>query len=242
METLQESRFFDWCSVESWAPLLTSIAARRVGHRIVAAALHGHYDGMIAYHGCRPPDVSSYYRDGLRASANGELDTRAHAIFSCIPGVSAKLIDAAIAGLGRRDEGRIFVCVDKRHLIAHANHYLIYGSERLQCIAAALGESAHTCLQALKRYGRPTVIRVALPWEFVTQSDSLYLARAVATDLASVRRGCAVSESWSGFEFGKPLPGQFVLAHEHPEALNDLHDGMRPYHYLRDAHLTRDSL
>lgn len=229
MGAIQESRFFDWSSMESWAPLLISTAGSRAGRRIVATGLCGHYDGMIAYHGCRPADVTSYYCDGLRGSANVELDAKARAIFSRIPGVSAEMIDAAVAGLGRRDEGRIFVCVDKRHLLAHANHYLIYGSERLQCVAAALGASAPSCMQALKKYGMPTVFRVALPWDFVMEGDFLALARAASSELASVRRGRSPSESWSGFEFGKPLPGEFVLAHENPKTLNDLHDGMKPY-------------
>jgi hypothetical protein len=160
-----------------------------------------------------------------------QIDAKAKEIFCKIEGITAVAIDAVTAKLGRRDDGRVFAVLDDRHLVAYANHYLIYGSERLQCVAAGLSESCGNVMHHLKLYGRPTVFRVALPWEMVTDSDFGALARSISANVARARRGRAVGASWFSFEFSRALPGAYVLSHEHPHVLADVHDDMRPYRY-----------
>lgn len=211
--------------------MLAFLGDRRAGRRIVADALNSCYEGVIAYHACRPEDVTTYYRDGVRPSSSIEIDARAKAIFCTVDGITAEAIDAITAKLGRRDDGRVYAVLDDRHLIAYANHYLIYGSERLQCVAAGLGESWPNVMQELKQHGRPTLFRVALPWEIVTENDFDALARATSGNVASARRGRPIAESWFSFEFSRTLPAAYVLSHEHPKTLADVHDGMKPYKY-----------
>jgi hypothetical protein len=242
MGPLDESRLFDWKDSVSWASMLSALAGRRAGRRIVAAELTVRYDGVVAYHGCRPEDIESYYRDGIQPSSNAALDAKAKEIF-CSPavgGVTPEAIDAITADLGRRDQGRIYACLDDRHLIAHAAHYVIYGSERLQCVAAALSTKWRNLMPLLKRYGKPTIFRLALPWETITESDFEALARSIGSHVGIVRERLSVPESWFSFEFGTPLPARFVLAHEHPQVLVDPHDGMKAYKYEPTARDSRD--
>lgn len=236
MGPLDESRLFDWKNSVSWAPMLSALAGRRAGRRIVAAALTVRYDGVVAYHGCRPEDIESYYRDGIQPSSNAALDAKAKEIF-CSPavgGVTPEAIDAITADLGRRDQGRIYACLDDRHLITHVAHYLIYGSERLQCVAAALSTKWRNFMPLLKRYGKPTIFRLALPWDAITESDFKALVRSVASEIGLVRKSRPAPQSWFSFEFGIPLPGRLVLGHENPQVLADPHDGMNPYNYDRE--------
>lgn len=233
MAPIDPSKLFHWKDSASWVPLLAALAGRRVGRRIVATELGVRYEGVVAYHGCRPENIESYYRDGINPSSNVTLDTKAKEIF-CSPAngaVSPEAIDAILAHLGKRDEGRIYACLDDRHLIAHAAHYLIYGSERLQCVAAALGRKCGNLMPRLKQHGRPTIFRIALRWETITESDFRALARKVSSQLGTVKRRRALPEEWFTFEFRTALPSRFVLGHEHPLALPDPHDGMKPYSY-----------
>lgn len=211
--------------------MLASLGGRRASRSVVADALSSCYKGVIAYHACRPEDVTAYYRDGLRPSSSLQIDAKAKQIFCKIDGITAEAIDSITAKLGRRDDGRVYAAIDDRHLVAYATHYLIYGSERLQCVAAGLSETCGDAMHYLKRYGKPTVFRVALPWEIITENDFNALARSISSNMATARRGRAVEASWFSFEFSRPLPGAYVLSHEHPEVLADVHDGMKPYRY-----------
>ena len=233
MSTVAEGKLFDWKNAATWEPLLRALAGQRASRVRLARALTTGFEGVVAYHGCRPEKIESYYRDGLRPSSNDALDARAKEIFcsGALAGITPDAIDAITAKLGKRDQGRIYACLDDRHMNTYAANYMIYGSERLQCVAAALSTSSRDCIALLKRYGKPTIFRVALPWEIITESDFEALSRKVSSHVSIVRKRRSVPESWFSFEFGTALPGEFVLSHEHPQILIDAHDGMKPYSY-----------
>ncbi len=58
-----------------------------------------------------------------------------------------------------------------------SGHYLIYGSEHICGIAASMVRQVGLdCRQSLKRFGTPTVFRVALPREIIPKSQLRELA------------------------------------------------------------------
>lgn len=232
MRTGASRKLFNWKDAASWKPLFRALAGKRAGRVRLARALMASFDGVAAYHGCRPEEIESYYRNGLWPSSSAALDARAKEIFcSNAAGITPDEIDEITAKLGKRDQGRIYACIDDRHMIAYSAHYLIYGSERLQCVAAALSTEWRDCMVLLKRYGKPTIFRIALPWEMVTESDFEDLARQVSSHVSIVRKRRLVPETSFSFEFIQPLPAEFVLSHEHPKTVVDPHDRMKPYSY-----------
>lgn len=186
--------------------------------------MHSEYKGLRGFHGCRPRDVESYYRYGIQPANHRELDTQARQIFLTdeFPEVSAETIDNAIVRIGSSDEHRVHAILDDRVLLNRAGHYLIYGSERVCAIAARLGPGElPDYRQALKRYGRPTVFEVAIPWEVPTEGELQHLSEYISRELAFVRRGESVSELDFTVTLYQPIsPGQ-ILSHYHPEVVID---------------------
>lgn len=229
---------FAWNLKESWAPLVTAVAGQRVRHRALVRILPRVYQGVRAYHACRPDDVRSYYTDGLRSSNSTAIDVKARAIFLSkkFPEITGAQLESAIAALGPRDEGRVFACLDRDHVLEHAGHYLIYGSERMCAIAAALSDTElRDYRQILKRHGRPTLLHVSLDWERITESDLEALARLVSANLSRIRDQETLPEAWFGFEFFDSVPGTAILTHEHPERIIDPLLGMAPYVFRENS-------
>lgn len=225
---------FAWNHKESWAPLVQTLEGKRIRHRGLINLLSTVYEGVLAYHGCRPTDVGSYYTAGLLRSNSAALDSRAHEIFSSgeFPELTREQVESAIASLGPRDNGCIFAGLDRKHVLAQCGHYLIYGSERLCAIAAALNDNGiRDYRQILKRYGKPTLLHVALRWEQMAESDLQALARTTSENLAKIRQQEKLPISFTAFEFYDPLPGLAILSHEHPESIIDPLQGMRPYRF-----------
>jgi hypothetical protein len=223
---------FAWNRKESWAPLATAVAGQRARHRVLARMFPQAYEGVLVYHACRPDNVSSYYTDGLRRSSSAALDVKAREIFLSgeFPEITSARLDTVIADLGGRDEGRIFACLDRDHVLVHASHYLIYGSERMCAIAAALsGQQGRDYRQILKRHGRPTLLHVALDWQRVSDSDLKAFAKLVSANLARIKAQQVLPEAWFSFEFFDSVPPSAILAHEHPEKMVDPLLGMVPY-------------
>jgi len=230
---------FAWNQKESWAPLVQALDGKRARHRGLINILPTIYEGVLAYHGCRPADVNSYYTAGLLRSNSAALDIRAHEIFSSgeFPEITSAQVESAIAGLGARDNGSIFAGLDRDHLLAHCGHYMIYGSERLCAIAAALGDDrTRDYRQILKRYGKPTLFHVALRWEQMTESDVEALARITSENLSKIRQQKRLSIAFTAFELYDLLPGSAILTHEHPDRIVDPLLGMTLYEFRKEVH------
>ena len=228
---------FAWNQAESWTPLVQALDGKRVRFRGLLNTLPTVYDGVLAYHGCRPLDVGLYYTNGLARSSSSSLDIRAREIFSsgAFPDLTKDKVEAAIARLGSRDNGRIFACLDRDHLIEQCGHYLIYGSERLCAIAANLCDGhIRDYRQVLKRFGTPTVFHIALKWEQMSEAYMEALARNIASNMARIRRHRKLPMSFMSFEFYEALPGPAILLHEHPESIADPLLGMDNYKFRKD--------
>jgi len=88
--------------------------------------------------------------------------------------------------------------------------------------------------QVLKRFGIPTVFRLKLPFDKISESDLKSFAQEVHKQLPSARRGLAAPEIDFTFRLRQPLPPECVLGHFHPERVIDPLRSMALYYYLDD--------
>lgn len=225
---------FVWNNKESWSTLTAALAGKRQSDEKIAAILSSKYEGVLVYHGCRTTDINSYYANGLQQSSSEALDNQARTLFLTneFPEVTPKELNDVIAKLGRRDDGRIYACLDRRHLLHDAGHYLIYGSERLCAIGAALvSRTSIDYRQVLKRSGQPTLLHVALQWELVSNTDFEEFISLIAKNLSAINAGLSLPIEMFTFEWQTGLPSSAILTHEHPTRIADPLLEMRPYFF-----------
>lgn len=216
--------YFAWNMRSSWLPLIASSAGHRLTRRRLMDILTDQYEGVVAYHGCRPVDIDSYRLGGLRRSETARLDKRAREIFSQerFPELSADEVGKAIAELGRRDDGRIFACLDYDFYMTYCTHYALYGSERLIAIAAILSRNGvQDYRQELKKYGRPAVLHVHLPWWCMGESTLSEFVNHVSKSIRKIKELKRLSRVDFGFEFYDALPPSSIIKIEHPDRLPD---------------------
>ncbi len=220
--------FFSWRERGNWQPLLDATKGRRPSaaevHRLLEAIYPG---GVIAYHGCRPESVDSYYRDGVQSANVRRIDDEARKLFvsPAFPGLTQTAVNGAIAQLETRFDHLVNVIIDDRVLLQSAGHYLIYGSERIQSIAVRLPINAR---QALKQIGRPTIFEIGLPWDALTDRTMDGLISTLRSHLHIIRRHKVVPL----LDFTVNVlhvPPAWIRTHEHPAEIVDMHEGMSIY-------------
>lgn len=238
-----------WGEISAWwtiVPSALSLVRQRDGIRrvngelavdAIVPLLYSHFSHVRLFHGCRPVDVSAYYRDGLRRHGPGIL-TQARRIFRAqgIPGAS---IEAAIADTDLRiDQDRVFLALDDRSLVKHTGHYMIYGSEAVMSVGAALIRQGYRDAQtALTKIGRPTLLSCELPLSTLSRHSVRQLAESLHDEhrqcrgrqpaVARVRDHTVVVHA--------DIPGAAVRSHHTPPAIPDWHRGGIIYRYKESA-------
>lgn len=216
-------RVFCWKDKETW-PLNwpgCKIEPDSEEARDLAVRLEQQYSSFVAYHACRPVDVSSYYRDGLRVACHSDLARAALEVFASgqFPELSRDDVLAASEQMSDIDDDKLYVMLDDRDLIEYCGHYLIYGSEYLTAIAAHLSD-IYGCdyRQHLKSMGRATVFEVELPFEWMPEEYQMCLAsdlsRAVFHDEPAHEIDFTVTLS-------RPVPPECIRSHQHPMRIRD---------------------
>ena len=176
---------------------------------------------LRTFHGCRVPDAGVFHREGLRRNDPAELEALARRLVAEDDDLAwmRPTIEAMIAKFDdrERDTGRLYVCADERPQLDHSGHYLLFGSEWLQCL---LGWSAHG---ALKRYGTPTVVEVDLPFDWASEGTRREFARHLLQEWTRVS---VMAETFSpALDFSVILrwdiPAEMVVGHSHPRVLKN---------------------
>ena len=195
--------------------------------------LRKEFEGIVVYHACRPESPEPYYRDGLRVLNRQHAYHLAREIFLSgeFPELTAEAFDNACSQISDVDDNRAFVCVDQRDLLEGGGHYLIYGSEVVCGIAAGLSgpDARQDYRQVLKRYGRPTLFRIRLPFDMASATSVTAFAQAVREELPWIRRGENPGHLDFTFCLRVALPGSHFLSHSHPKRILDPLLGMVTY-------------
>jgi hypothetical protein len=196
---------------------------KRITAKRVHDCLMNNYAGVCAFHACRPISVESYYRDGLRISNSKELDLLAKRLFfGPTPNVEAEqLFSEAVEQLGKRDDGKLYLSLDGRSLVRRSGHYLIYGSERLLCLAAHLGTDAERFRDVLRNSGVPTLFRVRLWWSDIEECDIVALAQRIAQNMRYVKSRDEPPVFMFSVTLQHSIKADAVLDHSFPREIAD---------------------
>lgn len=224
-------RIFSWPDTESWKPLLRSFSDRRLSRKRVVETLIAEYDGIEVFHACRPEKLLVYYQRGLMLSDSDGVDNLALKVFfgDEPSALDVQSLNSAISQIGVRDQGKLYVSIDLRSLVNRSGHYLIYGSERLLCLAAALcGDTAHY-REKLKKIGTPTIFRAVLHWGSLDDSDIDELARHVVAELIAIKKQFNPRVLMCSFILDHAVPPSDLIGHLHPIEIPDPMDGYSLY-------------
>lgn len=228
-----EPKVFEWRSHRHW----TYFAKRKL-KRIEVHRFLGEFDAFVAFHACRPMSVEPYYRNGLTIADHENLTAFARKIFVTdeFPEITPIDFEMITNKISRIDHQKTYAVLDDEELIRFCGHYLIYGSEHIIGIAAALMKyGKRDYRQILKRFGTPTIFRLELPRDCVPPEQieqlSDYLSE-LSEDF--VGRDKPPYLSWS-LIFSKSLPANCVISHVHPEVVPDPLLRYLPYRYREDG-------
>ena len=205
----------------NWLALLQDILKYDVDHVVeclgedVAAAT------ALTYHGCRTKDASAYHQQGLLRNDPTRLEKQLRRIVEDDEEIAQLYpdIERAISTFDarNRDLGRLYLALDDRALRESGGHYLIYGSEWMQCL---LGWDAHL---ALRRYGIPTIFLVNLGLEIVSTIARRELARSLLQEWVRIKvnKPNWVPKIDFSFCIARDIPFSALVGHYHPETAID---------------------
>lgn len=221
-----DPRWWSWLGSHKRCPSLKALRAHLIEP----------FRGIVVFHGCRPSDVQSYFQDGIRIADHNALDQFAKTFFLSgrFPELTEEHFRSALESTFNIDDRKVYLAVDDRHLLKCAGHYLIYGSERLIGIAARLHKfGVRDYRNALKTVGRPTLLKVVLPFEKIPPHqlrDFLELTRFHAWESRKDKHACPFDCT---FALSEAVPKELLVGHEHPSRIPDPLHGSIPYLYQR---------
>lgn len=178
----------------------------------------------LIYHGCRAVDAGAYHKLGILRNDPTKLADQARRIVDeedslahLRPSFEQRLREFNIV----RDAGSLHLSLDSRELTNKSGHYVLYGSEWIQCVLAPEGYAA------LRRKGVPTILTVALPLRMASLSDRRDLARTLLQEWTrvTVNKPNWTPEIDLSFCIQKAIPRELIVNHFHPEFVFDWHFG-----------------
>lgn len=175
----------------------------------------------MAYHACRPIDVSSYYKDGLRIARHYDLVEIAQGIFANgnFDEISRDDVFASAQEMPSTSDNRLYVALDDRHIINWCGDYLLYGSEYVIGIAAGLSRNhISDYRQYLKNFGKPTIFKLQLPLTLMSVDCLAELASGMSR--AVFNNDIAHEEDFT-VTLHQPVPPEFITSHFHPTYIED---------------------
>ncbi len=229
---------FDWKNPKSWEPLIRFSKLKKRKAIEYLAVIQKHYDGILVYHGCRPTDVSVYYKDGLRIANYQILDQCARNIFLSgeFSEITEELFQEAVKKQSDNHNFNSCVILDDRKLLEMGGHYLIYGSERIFKIACNLTRnSVVDYTKVLKRFGQPTILILTLSIEQIGGSDLDQFCDVISNNIKIASRKTAIPLIDFTFLLKRNLPPTSIIDHYHPTRIIDHTRYMETYVYAEHA-------
>ena len=226
----------EYCNYQDLARLLQrqldAVGMRRPILDLMADWLRKEYSHVRVFHACHPVDVKSYYTDGIVTHGPGALKDRAREYFltNALPEVTPETLERAIVKADEEFEydGQIYFALDDRDLKL-SGHYLIYGSEYLELLAAHLKrQTGKDCFAILRSIGIPTMFACDLPFSYIESQTP----ERISGLCGRLLEHSFYEPVWPqgelplgdlSFRIGIPLPPSLIVSHYHPtEILDDL--------------------
>lgn len=185
-------RFFTWQKQSHWNEVCVGKCEDEV-----AELLATRFAGVLAFHACRPASVREYLTRGISGHQPKVLRARAHQVFGAR--FERATIDAAFNGVHPGRPGMVFMAVDERTLTQDASHYLMYGSEYLNAVAARLDrENFGVARRLLARTGTPTIFACGLPWNRLNGYLASDFLRQLAKEIVELGTDArAATDEWA---------------------------------------------
>jgi hypothetical protein len=201
---------------------------------IVQEHLPRHYSAVVAFHGCRPTDLNSYYRKGLLRQTNEIRLQIVDRVIELTGLPRSEVQQAVLLATSEVDAERSFVALDGRELVETSPHYLIYGSEFTMSVLARLAAMGHPNYQyRLKSFGIPTLLTCHVPTRLIPS----YGIREIASTLVEyairwkyrARKESPLLDH--SIVLHGDLPPESIVSHSHPNNLVDYHAGGMKYRW-----------
>ncbi|MGD9160346.1 MAG: hypothetical protein PVG39_18160 [Desulfobacteraceae bacterium] len=207
-------------SEEEACNLFSKLVSREVLKSEIKNELCDNFKEILTYHACRPIRTEDYYEKGILPLSPSKIQKQFRDYFSSM--VSEKDIDTAITKTSVNTRaGVVHVVLDDRIFINCSGHYLIYGSEYLNCLTIHLPGASENHRDNLKKIGRTTIFICKLPFSSVT--SFAYLVSSMMADhffrVAHDRDDVTVIEYTISLK--KPIPPDFVVDHYYPKRITD---------------------
>lgn len=194
---------------------------------ILTNRISDHYYALRAFHGSRPLDKDSFYKEGIHVLEATHFEKKAQELFlsGSFPELSAKSIQTAIANVGRAHrEGLLYFEANEKHLIELCAHYMLYGSEYLCAIAANIPGS-RDYRQHLKKFGTPIIFECDIPLSLLEYRQLKEFAGGALESIFSslIDPSFNHAEMWrgAGLYINKSLSPEYIVGHRIPTILKD---------------------
>lgn len=194
----------------------------------LADQLHVRFDAIRGYHGARPSLIESYYARGLEPLDVENIMRIARDFFLSgrFPELREEDVDRAISLMNSNPrQGRIYFEATRRMLEDDCAHYMLYGSEYITGVAAALGANGRDYRQALKTIGRPTIFVCDIPLSWMHDrhlADFAGMAlEAIFESILNPEYRHPPNGRGTAIVIRRDLPPDYIVDHYHPVRLRD---------------------
>lgn len=182
---------------------------------------------MRAFHACRPESVSALIEEGIHGHDREALRVRAHAVFGSL--FPACRIDEEFDSVLLGTPGVAYLALDGRLLTRRATHYVIYGSEHLNGLAARLDRSDFGAARRhLATVGTPTILECQLTWAVLEGGASPSLSTQLAESVFESVDASVLDEE---FDFTCTVSGAVrpasIIGHHHIGEAPDVYQDLR---------------
>jgi len=203
--------------------------------QLTAARLATEWRAFRAAHATRTDDVCRFYREGLRLLRADDAERRARDLLldGRFGQANEERLAAAIEDVGARApvggrEGRLYFCADESSLVTRrggSGHYLVYGGEYLYCLAIRTVGTLDA-RRVLKSVGRPTMFLCDIPMPRMRHETLLEFAGSILEylfcELVEGLEARALSPgAGSALSLAEDLPGEYIVGHYHPVAVEN---------------------
>ncbi|MDD5321307.1 MAG: hypothetical protein PHD43_11970 [Methylococcales bacterium] len=155
---------------------------------LFAGLLVSEYSHIKAFHATRTESTNSFYERGLIPLVHEDIEIKARQIFNNkdFPEISDDKLNKAIEDSRQYEGGKVYFQLNKDFLINPdhgADHYLKYGSEYLQSIAANLSNYSTCYKDKLSNNGEPVIFECDIPLGIIDFEYIKALAGVVLSEI-----------------------------------------------------------
>jgi len=183
--------------------------------------LKQNYDFLLCYHGCRPDDIGSSYKDGFLPSDFTRTISRFEQLLKSISYTQPYNIQQVLDSYDGQTNKYVYFILDKEDFIDFAPHYIIYGSELLLSLAQHV---ASYIKGYLKERGTPTIFHCHIPLADIMDCELVYLYDQIISSKGSLTdRRDQIFSNYTIIVANQISPA-CIASHEHPTViLKDVH-------------------